>query len=68
MINMPKVAELRSIVGQCMEQREDGRWYPTHAGCLRLQEWLNDRGFNCAVKIGDNRKFEIIFNTPKVVL
>jgi len=51
-------AELLEFVPQCLEKRGD-RYYPTHAGCIRLMEWLAERGVNAQVSITDGERFSI---------
>lgn len=51
--------DLMGIMQQCLEKRADGRFYPTPAGCIRLQEMLAEKGLNVKVTIGDDERFEL---------
>lgn len=54
-------AALMEIIPKCLELRDDGRYYPTEAGCIRLQEWLGEHGVAAHVEITDSERFDIQF-------
>lgn len=53
-----RMAELKEFLPKCVEKRGE-RYYPTEAGCIRLTEWLAERGLNARVSIGDDLRFVI---------
>lgn len=51
--------DLTGVMQRCLEKRADGRFYPTPAGCIRLQEMLSEKGLNVKVSISDDQRFEL---------
>lgn len=51
--------ELTAVIQKCLVKRDDGRFYPTAAGCIRLQEMLAEKGLNVKVSISDDERFEL---------
>jgi hypothetical protein len=46
---------LRGIMSQCLEKREDGRFYATETGRHRLQQWCDNEDMNVNVVIKNGR-------------
>ena len=51
--------ELLGFMPKCLERRGD-RYYPTEAGCVRLREWLAEKGIDCNVVITDDEQFQLV--------
>lgn len=51
--------EMRDFLPHCVEQRSNGRIYPTAEGCKLLQDWLRERGLEAKVSIGPDQRFRI---------
>ena len=52
-------AKVRQAMIDCLDRREDGRYYATEAGCVRLRKILADHGINAVVEIDSEERFEV---------
>lgn len=57
---MVAIAEqVRAAMIDCLEKREDGRFYATETGCARLRAILQHHGIDAEVSIGADERFQI---------
>lgn len=52
-------AQVRKAMIDCLDRREDGRYYATEAGCVKLRQILANHGINAKVSIDDDERFEV---------